>query len=128
MRLRLPSVASRLGLIERIRLSPEGHSLDDLKKMTRASLAQGQRFFMLTYHSSSLLVGGTPYVSTEADRQTLLATLAGYLEFFREECGGHPEALSHCKAQLVEMSSGRWSQAVATPGPPLAVRLSGEEL
>jgi hypothetical protein len=62
MRLRLPGIAARLGLLERIRLSPEGHTLDDMKRLTRAALADGQRFFMLTYHSSSLLPGATDYV------------------------------------------------------------------
>jgi len=68
MTLHLPGIAARLGLLERIRLSPEGHSLDDMRRLTRAALARGQRFFMLTYHSSSLLPGATPYVRDAADR------------------------------------------------------------
>lgn len=107
MRLRLPSLASRLGLIERIRLSPEGHCLDDLIKMTRAALARGQRFFMLTYHSSSLLPGATPYVRTEEDRQVFLATLAGYLDFFMGECSGRSEAMSEIKDHLVCAEVGK---------------------
>jgi hypothetical protein len=88
VRLRLPSIAARLGLLERIRLSPEGHSLDDMKRLTRAALADGQRFFMLTYHSSSLLPGSTPYVRDSADRRAFLSTLDAYLRFFARDCGG----------------------------------------
>src|SRR5579859_23606 len=100
MRLRLPSLASRLGLIERIRLSPEGHCLNDLIKMTRAALPRGRRFFMLTYHSSSLLPGATPYVQTEQDRQAFIATLTGYLDFFMGDCSGRSAALSEIKDHL----------------------------
>ena len=58
-RLRAAGIAARLGLIERLRLTPEGHSLADMKRQTRAALARGERYFMLTYHSSTLLPGAT---------------------------------------------------------------------
>lgn len=94
MRLHLPSIAARLGLMERIRLSPEGHSLEDMKRLTRAALAGGQRLFMLTYHSSSLLPGATEYVRDAADRRALLNTLDGYIRFFACDCGGRPAKIS----------------------------------
>jgi hypothetical protein len=56
---------------------------------------------MLTYHSSSLLLGATPYVRSEQDRDEFLAILAGYIEFFLTECAGRSEALSAIKAHLV---------------------------
>jgi hypothetical protein len=87
-RLHLPGIAARLGLLERIRLSPEGHSLDDMKRLTRAALAEGQRFFMLTYHSSSLLLGATEYVRDTDDRRVFLKTLDGYIRFFLHDCRG----------------------------------------
>ena len=102
MRLRLPGVFSRLGLVERLRLTPEGHSLDDMIRLTRALLSQGQRLFMLTYHSSSLLPGGAPYVRSEADRTEFLATLDRYLAFFLEECGGKSATVSAVGAALLE--------------------------
>lgn len=87
-RLRLPALTARLGLLERLRLSPEGHSLNDMKRQTRSALARGERYFMLTYHSSTLLPGGTPYVRSVADRDAFLHTLEEYFEFFMGECGG----------------------------------------
>ena len=48
-------------LVERLRLTPEGLTLADMKRQTRAALARGERYFMLTYHSSTLLPGVTPY-------------------------------------------------------------------
>ena len=81
-RLRLPGIASRLGLLERLRLSPEGHSLDDMRRQTETALAGGQRYFMLTYHSSSLMPGGSPYARTETERDDFVAALTGYIDFF----------------------------------------------
>ena len=79
---KLPGVLSRLGLLERIRLTPEGISLDEAKRVTLALLRQGQRLFVVSYHSSSLLPGGAPYVATQADLDQFLVWLRGYLSFF----------------------------------------------
>lgn len=81
-RFRLPGIASRLGLLERLRLSPEGHTLADMRRQTEAALANGHRYFMLTYHSSSLMPGGSPYAGTEAERDEFLSALTGYIDFF----------------------------------------------
>ncbi len=87
-RLRLAGIAARLGLLERLRLSPEGHSLADLVRQTRAALAAGTRVFMLTYHSTALLPGATPYVRSEAARDAFIAVLDRYLRFFLGSAGG----------------------------------------
>jgi hypothetical protein len=86
--LRLPGLAARLGLLERLRLSPEGHNVNDLKRQTRAALARGERYFMLTYHSSTLLPGATPYARHEIERDAFLNTLDTYFKFFSRECSG----------------------------------------
>lgn len=96
--LHLPGVAARLGLIERLMLSPEGHGLDDMKRQTRAALRQGERLFMLTYHSSSLLPGGAPYVRTVAERERFLGVLDRYISFFLDACGGRTMRLSDVAA------------------------------
>ena len=88
MRLRLPGLLSRMGLLERLRLSPEGHSFDDLARQTRSALKRGERYFMLTYHSSSLLPGANSYVRDESEREAFLAKLDRYFAFFRDEVGG----------------------------------------
>ena len=87
-RLRLGGVAARVGLLERLRLSPEGHTLQDMVRQTRAALAQGTRLFTLTYHSSSLLPGAAPYVRDEADRRAFLQKLDGYCAHFMGPLGG----------------------------------------
>ena len=55
---------------------------------------------MLTYHSSSLLPGATDYVRDAAERSAFIATLDGYLRFFRTELGGWPDTVTHVAAAL----------------------------
>lgn len=86
-RLRLSGIAAKLGLLERIRLTPEGMTIEEAKRLTRAMFANGQRVFVLTYHSPSLEPGNTPYVRTMAQREAFLRWLDAFYSFFREEMG-----------------------------------------
>lgn len=88
MHLHGPGLFARLGLLERIRLTPEGISLQETKRLTRHLLARGHRVFSFNYHSSSLLPGYTPYVRDAGDLDRFLGRIAGYLEFFFGELGG----------------------------------------
>jgi hypothetical protein len=100
LRLRAPGIAARLGLLERLRLSPEGHSLAEMKQQTRTALAHGERYFMLTYHSSTLLPGATAYAPNEVSRNEFLAKLDGYFSFFLKACGGQAMSTSALAASL----------------------------
>jgi hypothetical protein len=88
--LHLPGVLARTGLLERLTLTPEGVPVGPQIRLVRALLAQGQRLFVLHYHSPSLVAGHTPYVRTEADRVELLARIDGICRWFFEELGGLP--------------------------------------
>jgi hypothetical protein len=87
---KIPAIAARLGLVERIRLTPEGSTLEEGKRLTRAMLNEGHRVFVVSYHSPSLVPGNTPYVRDRKDLQTFLGWLRGYLEFFMGEVHGLP--------------------------------------
>jgi len=89
-RLRVPGLLSRLGLLERIRLTPEGISLDEARRLTLTLMRRGHRLFVLSYHSSSLLPGGAPYVATAEDLTAFLAWLRGYFRFFFGSLSGQP--------------------------------------
>ena len=99
--IRLPGILSRLGLLNRVRLSPEGHTLDEAKALTRSLLRDGQRVFSISYHSPSLEPGNTPYTGTTKDVERFLGWLEGYLEFFMSEIGGEPATPS----QIYELAS-----------------------
>jgi hypothetical protein len=88
--LRVPGVLARLGLVDRVILTPEGVTLDEQRRLTRAMLRRGHRVLSLTYHSSSLVPGNTPYVRDESDLRAFVQRIEQYLEFFVGNLGGRP--------------------------------------
>ena len=86
--LKLPGLLARLRLLDRITLSPEGIRQAEAQRLTRALVARGHRIFVMSYHSSSLCPGHTPYVRTHDDLEKFLAWIEGFLEFFCGEMGG----------------------------------------
>ena len=113
-RLRLPAIASRLRLLERIRLTPEGYTLAEMQRLTRALLARGQRTFVLSLHSPSVVPGNTPYVRSDADLSLLLQRLDGYLTFFRDELRGRFVTPHGLKAELERLAPHGPQDAVAS--------------
>ncbi|HZH45421.1 MAG TPA: glycosyltransferase [Roseococcus sp.] len=104
-RLMLPGILSRSGLLERIRLSPEGMTIGEAKRLVRHMLATGHRIFVLTYHSPSLVPGNTPYVRNQEQLDRFLAWLDEFYGFFRDEAGGRPtiwREIRHPSATAIE--------------------------
>lgn len=87
-RLKAEAILSRLRMMERIRLTPEGAGLRDMQRLTRTLLADGHRVFTLTFHSPSLVPGNTPYVRDRDDLAAFLAVIRDYAAWFRESVGG----------------------------------------
>lgn len=90
MRVRLPGLLARSGLLERIRLTPEGVDLAANIRLARSLYGQGCRIFSFTYHSPSLVPGMTPYVSSDRELSAFLDTMDRFFAFFRDELGGRP--------------------------------------
>lgn len=88
LRCHLPGVFSRLGALERIRLTPEGTSFAELKRLTDARLAAGKWLFVFSYHSPSLVAGHTPYVRDETELRKFLRLIEDYCDYFFGACGG----------------------------------------
>jgi len=103
--LRLPSIASRLGLLERIKLTPEGYSSTELIRLTQCLYSQGCRFFGLTYHSPSLVPGNTSYVKSNTDLETFLTVLDQYIEIFLHILNGQTLGLSQYRNTAVNEKS-----------------------
>jgi len=87
-RLRAVGVLSRSGAANRIMLSPEGNSFDEMRALTEALYDRGVRTFTLSFHSPSVAVGHTPYVRSQNDLEAFLVTVERYLEYFMRQRNG----------------------------------------
>jgi hypothetical protein len=104
-RLRPLAVASRLRLLERLRLTPEGFTLHEMMRLTRALLARGQRTFVLSFHSPSVVPGNTPYVRSAADLEAFLTRLRGFLAWFQGDLHGRFVTPHVLKAELERLAA-----------------------
>tara|TARA_B100001939_G_scaffold348054_1_gene372314 strand:- start:9057 stop:10067 length:1011 start_codon:yes stop_codon:yes gene_type:complete len=84
----MAGVLSKLRLLERIPLTPEGISAADQIRMVRRMARLGHFAFHYAYHSSSLMVGGSPYVCTERELQDFLNNMEEFFDFFLNDLGG----------------------------------------
>nr|WP_211196112.1 polysaccharide deacetylase family protein [Alteraurantiacibacter aquimixticola] len=64
-------VLARLGLLERIPLTPEGISVDEAIRGIDMALDDGLPLLVFSFHSPSLAPGHTPYVRSEEDLERL---------------------------------------------------------
>jgi hypothetical protein len=94
---KLPAILARTRLLYRARISPEGHSLEEAKELTRTLYWTGQRVFALSYHSPSLSPGRTPYTRNQADVDRFLSWIENYLAFFTDELGGVTSSVSQVR-------------------------------
>lgn len=112
--LHVPGILARLGVVERITLTPEGISFEELRRLTLALLRKGHRVFNFSYHSPSLAPGNTPYVRSESDLSAFLQRIDQYLKFFTDEIGGRAATPFEIKAMAETCTAG--------PGPNLGRR------
>lgn len=87
-RFKLPGIFSRARLLERVRLTPEGHTLAEMIRLVRDLRRRGVHTFSLTLHSPSVKPGCTPYVRDRADLDGFLECVEGFLAFFKHELQG----------------------------------------
>ncbi len=74
---RLRGVLARLGLMERIPLTPEGVTVTEAKRGIDNAIKEGLPVLVFSFHSPSLAPGCTPYVRCEAD-------LAGFYDWWKQ--------------------------------------------
>lgn len=99
-------VLARLGMVNRIMLSPEGNTFEEMRQLTLALVERGERTFTFSFHSPSLAPGHTPYVRSADDLSAFLRTIERYCEFFTTELNGEPATLSGFRAAASEFVSG----------------------
>jgi hypothetical protein len=78
--LHVAGVLGRMGLVQRIVLSPEISPVADMLTLSRRLLEHGVRHLQVFWHSPSLTPGLTPFVGTAADVSRLYDSVAAYLD------------------------------------------------
>jgi hypothetical protein len=101
---RAVGVLARSGALNKVMLSPEGNSCEEMQALTEALRRDGVSTFSLTLHSSSLKPGCTTYARTTAERDSLLATIDRYCDYFFGKLGGVPGTPAGLYDQLVKGS------------------------
>ena len=99
--LRPAGVLRRAGVLDKIMLSPETSTLEEMQTVTRSLLADGVRTFTLTFHSPSVEPGHTPYVRSGEDLRGFLHRIESYFEFFLGSLGGVSGTLQDFRASLL---------------------------
>jgi len=115
-RLKLAGFARRLGLAELVTLSPEGGTHEERIALTRTLLANGQRIFTYSYHSSSMVPGNTPFVRTQDDLERFLADTDAFFAFFRDVAGGEFLTATALRARLLAARSRGEGMRAASAG------------
>ena len=124
-KLRLPGLLARSGLVARSRLSPEGISAAEQKKLLAQLVHSGRHTFSLVYHSPSLAPGHTPYVRSEDDLARFLGAIEDVLTWFRDALGGRFTTLSAVHARMsADRRSVLREEAAAYCEPAAAAGLS----
>jgi hypothetical protein len=82
--LRIAGVFDRLGIVKRIKLSPEQATSRQMQQLVRASIAEGNCALVLMFHSSSLLPGASPYVRSADDLERFYQSLRDIFGFVRD--------------------------------------------
>lgn len=93
-------ILSRLHLLDKIWLSPEGYEFSEHMKLVRTLHREGLRIFSFAFHSPSVEPGHTPYVSSTSDLDQFLDRCRRFFDFFMGELGGIPSDPVAIKQQV----------------------------
>lgn len=84
-RLHFIGILDRLRLLNFRMLSPETSSFEDMVKLSKAMMSNGHRFLNMSFHSTSLLAGCSPFVKNEEELKIFLTKIDRYLKLMAKE-------------------------------------------
>lgn len=99
-RIHAQGIFARSGLLNRAMLSPEGNPVKEAINLVHSLHRTGQNIFAVSFHSSSLSPGNSPYCKTEDDVARLLVWLETFFEFFFSDMKGVATTPSQIYASL----------------------------
>lgn len=115
-RVRMGGILARSRALERIRLSPEVATGEEMRRLTASLRADGCEVFSLTYHSPSMVPGHTPYVHDVAGLERFIATVHDYCAWFRDEMGGQFLSLTGLRSTLAATRTAQAGQSAGLDG------------
>ena len=115
-------LASRLGVVQRILLSPETSSVADMVTLSRRLIDEGHRHLHLFFHSASLCPGLSPFAADRAGVERIYRSIDAYVEDVSRmatlTCVTVSEAAARLAAGGAPEPTAGASASVPT-GPPL---------
>jgi hypothetical protein len=81
-KIRLLGIFSKMGLVDRLALSPEGYTSDEHVKLTNSLYQKGVRTFTWNFHSPTVVPGTTDYVNNEKELKVFLDSFRKYFDYF----------------------------------------------
>ena len=103
--LKCVGILDRLGIVKRIKLSPEQADLRRMKRLVQIRTTQAALCVVLMFHSSSLVPGYSPYVRNQAALDIFYQRLAGIFQFCKSELNMGCATLTEFARQLTEPQS-----------------------
>ncbi len=103
--LRCGGVLSRLGAFERIRLSPEGFTFAEMRRLTEDLLGRGVQVMTFSFHSPSLEPGNTPYVRGAEELSKFLDLFRRYFDFWFSQIQGRASTPLELRQQFLPSDS-----------------------
>ncbi len=83
-KLRLVGVLSRLHLLNKVWLSPELSDAKSMIGLTELMLKKNYSLVNMSFHSTSLMAGLSPFVRTKDDEKSFLQRISDYLSFIKD--------------------------------------------
>jgi hypothetical protein len=117
-KLHLPGIMQRLGVLNKLWLSPEYADAASMIALARSLEKNGYPLLNLTFHSTSLRRGASPFVKNDQQKKEFIMRIDTFLRFVRET-----EVESLTLAQVKEkvhhggthpLAVRWWGEAVAT--------------
>ena len=102
---RLPGILARLGAIDRLRLSPEGFSAADNRRLVQFLYDRGVRVFVFSFHSPTVVPGCTSYVRDERELEAFLDRCRKFYDFFLGDLGGRSMTPIELRRSLIETAA-----------------------
>lgn len=80
----VPYVLNKLRIVQKIWLSPEVSTAEEMIRLAQTLEASGAEMLNMVFHTSTLTPGLTPFVRTNDDRERFIRNLKGFLAYARD--------------------------------------------